>query len=382
MTKISIVSMNLSTNCTARCLVLAEALRGRYEVEMIGSTFGLGGKGLWPPIENIDFPIKAVTGDLLPGYLPHVRALLRLMDGDVIIACKPRFPSFGVALIKRAMSGTPVILDVDDDELAQTVPGRQASLVSKLRNTSGYLFTRLVHPLHGRADGVLCVSEFFRQRYGGAIVPHGRDAKIFDPARFDRAALRRRLGFADEHLVVGFIGTAQRQKGTDLVVTAAEKADIPSLRVMVAGAAAAGDPYTEELRGRFGDRIVLLPTFPLAQVAELHAVVDVIVLPQRNVPESFGQMPAKLTDAMAMGKIIIASAMSDIPKYLDGCGLLVPPDDEGAITAKLRWIAKNRAAAEELGRRARARFLKDMTYDYMRETMTPLIEDLLRKRRR
>jgi hypothetical protein len=381
MTKISIVSMNLSTNCTARCLVLAEALAPRYEVELVGSTFGYGGKELWPPIKDIDFPIRAVTGDLLPGYLPHIRSLLRMIDGDVIIACKPRFPSLGVALMKRAMSGTPVILDVDDDELAQTMPGRQASLVSKLRNTTGYLFTRMVHPLHRRVDGVLCVSEFFRKRYGGVIVPHGRDAKVFDPARFDRQAIRRQLGFSDDDLVVGFIGTAQRQKGTDLVVTAAEKANNPHIRVMVAGAAAAGDEYTDELRRRFGDRIVLLPTFPLLKVPELHVAADVIVLPQRSVPESYGQMPAKLTDAMAMGKIIIASTMSDIPKYLDGCGLLVPPDDEAAITKKLIWIGKNRAAAEALGRMARARFLKDMTYESMREAMTPTIETLLRNRR-
>ena len=92
-----------------------------------------------------------------------------------------------------------------------------------------------------------------------------------------------------------------------------------------------------------------------------------------------GRMPAKLTDAMAMGKIIIASALSDIPKYLDGCGLLVPPDDEAAITEKLVWISSNRAAAEALGRKARDRFLRDMTYDTMRATMTPVIEDLLRK---
>jgi glycosyltransferase involved in cell wall biosynthesis len=381
MTKISIVSMNLSTNCTARCLALAEALAPSYEVELVGSVFGGGGRALWPPIKDTKFPMRSVAGDLLPGYLPHMRALLRLMDGDVIIACKPRLPSFGLAMVKRATSGTPVILDVDDDELAQTVPGKQASLVSKLRNTSGYLHTRLVHPLHTRVDAVLTVSEFFRERYGGVIVPHGRDANLFDPARFDRQAIRRQLGFGDDDLVVGFIGTAQRQKGTDLVATAAEKANNPRMRVLIAGAAAEGDDFTDELRRRFGDRIVLMPPFPLSKVPELHAAADVIVLPQRNVPESLGQMPAKLTDAMAMGKIIIASALSDIPKYLDGCGLLVPPDDEAAITEKLVWIANNRAAAEALGRKARDRFLRDMTYDHMRATMAPVIEGLLRKRR-
>lgn len=379
MAKISIVSMNLSTNCTGRSLILAEALASRYEVELVGSAFGADGR-VWSPITDSGIPIKVVRGDLLPGYVPYIREQLRLMDGDLIIACKPRFPSLGIALIKRAMHGTPVILDVDDDELAQTAPGRHASLANKLRNTSGHLWTRLIHPLHRHADGVFCVSEYFSERYGGIIVPHGRDARLFDPARFDREAIRRRLGFAEGDLVVGFVGTAQPQKGTDLVVSAAVKAGNPRLRVLIAGAAP-GDPYTDSLRARFGDHVVLLPMFPLEQVPELQAAIDVIVLPQRNVPESFGQMPAKLTDAMAMGKIIIASTMSDIPKYLDGCGLLVPPDNEAAITERLVWISRNRAAAEALGRMARARFLKDMTYESMREAMTPTIESLLRNRR-
>ena len=35
-------------------------------------------------------------------------------------------------------------------------------------------------------------------RYGGVIVPHARDESVFDPARFDRAELRSRLGLRDE----------------------------------------------------------------------------------------------------------------------------------------------------------------------------------------
>lgn len=380
MTKISIISMNLATNCTNRCLLLADALAPKYNVELAGTSFGPGGRGLWAPIKDAGLPIKAVTGDLLPGYLPQIRDLLRLLDGDLIIACKPRFPSFGVSLIKRALRGTPVILDIDDDELVMTEPGRQASLVHKLRSTNGFLFTRALHPLHRMANGVFCVSEVFRKTYGGIIVPHGRDPTVFDPAKFDRQALRRQLGFPDDAIVIGFIGTPHPQKGTDLIATAAARTGDPRIRVMIAGATA-GDSHTEELRRCFGERVLLLPPFPASKVPDYLAAVDVVVLPQRNVPASYGQMPAKLTDAMAMGKIIIASSISDIPRYLEGCGLLVPPDDEAAITQKLIWVANNRAAAEELGRKARMRFLRDMTTAAMREAMVPMIERILRRQR-
>jgi len=259
--KVSIISTNLSTNCTNRCVRLAQALNDEYDVEIVGTTFGVGkrwGEGLWPPIDGISIPIRTVRGDYLPGYLSSIWKLLSLLDGDIIIACKPRFPSLGIALIKKLISGKLVLLDVDDDELAQTLPGKNASFIKQLVNTSGYLFTRAVHPFWKFADGVFTVSEHFRSTYGGVIVPHGRDPDELDPGRYDRVEIRGELNICQENLLIGFVGSPQYQKGIDLILQAIQRIDNDNLKLLVIGAEES-DSYLKSLRDQYGTMMLTIP---------------------------------------------------------------------------------------------------------------------------
>jgi glycosyltransferase involved in cell wall biosynthesis len=123
--------------------------------------------------------------------------------------------------------------------------------------------------------------------------------------------------------------------------------------------------------------MVLVPAQPRDRVPAYLAASDLIVLPQKDVPESRGQMPAKLTEAMAMGKPIIATALSDIPRYLEGCGWVVPPDDVDALAARIGWVASHLGEARAHGARARERFLRDFTYDAMLRIMEPEINRAL-----
>jgi len=289
--------------------------------------------------------------------------------------------SFGVSLIKRRLSGTPVILDVDDDELAQTLPGRQARFVARLRNPIGYDTTRILDRWRRSADATFCVSDYLRQRYGGVIVPHGVNAGAFDPETVDRPTVRRDLGFHDSQVVFGFIGTPRPAKGIELLADVLKAVDDPSIRLLVVGAVD-DDPIVAKLRSEHGDMLKLLPMQPLPELPKLLAATDVVAIPQLPMLESLGQMPAKLTDAMAMGKPIIASALADIPKLLDGCGLLIEPGSAEDLLNQVRWVLANREAAREMGLRARRKFQQELTLEAMATVMLPEIERLLRAPRR
>ncbi len=374
--KLSIVSMNLSTNCTNRCVRIAEALSGEYEVEIVGTTFGVGtrwGEGLWPPLEGVSIPIRAVRGGYLPGYLKSIRALLSAIDGDVIIACKPRFPSLGVALIKKVLSGKPVILDVDDDELAQTLPGKRASLPKQLINTGGYLFTRMTHPFWKFADGIFTVSEHFRNTYGGVIVSHGRDPDELNPAKYDRTKIRNDLNIDVEDTVIGFVGSPQQQKGIDLILEAIRKLNNEKLKLMIVGAED-NDAYLASLKQQYGSSMMTVTPQPIEKIPYYLTAIDLVVLPQRKVPESLGQMPAKLTDAMAMAKPVIASGLADIPLHLEGRGLIVEPGNLDDLARAIEWVLDNRQDAQEMGMRAREYFLEKLTLAAMLTAMRPEIE--------
>lgn len=380
-TKISIISTNLSSNATNRCLRLAQALQADYRVEIVGPAFEAdSGNALWAPLKDVEIPIRWVRGDNLPGFFSPMRTLLGMLDGDLIIACKPRFPSYGLALIKRALSGTPVILDVDDDELAMTAPSKDLPLHKKLTRTHGYFYTQRMIQMRHRADAVFTVSENFRADYGGVIVPHGMNPQELDPARFERMSVRSELDLRDDDIVVGFIGTPSAHKGVDLILAAMERVAQPHLRLMLVGAPE-GDGYCQQLQLRYGDKVKLVPPQPLARLPYFLAAADLVILPQRNSAETFGQMPAKLTDAMAMAKPIIAAERSDIGKYLQQRGLVFQADNLDELTERLRWFLAHRGEATRLGLAARAYFLQHLTLDAMRRAMQPDIERLLAARR-
>jgi len=377
--KVSIIVMNLSTNCANRGYRLAQALGEQFEVELVGTTFGVGtrwGEGIWPPLVGTTITIKAVRGDYLPAYLVSIWRLLKLLDGDVIIACKPRFPSLGIALMRKSLGPQRVILDLDDDELSQTAPGRRASLPKKLAHMGGHFWTRVAHPLHRFADQKFVVSRNFQSRYGGVLVPHPMDPRELDPNRFDGRQIRQRLNIADEMTVVGFIGSPDPQKGVDLIPEAVERLALPNVISMIVGADLQ-DSYSRELQRRFGKALLLLPVQPIAELPNYLAAADVIALPQRNLPETWGQMPAKLTDAMAMGKPVIAADRADIAAYLEGCGLVFESENVDQLADRIRWVTEHREEARALGRRARARFLTHLSTEVVGDTIRAEVSRLL-----
>ncbi len=311
----------------------------------------------------------------MPGYIKSIWKLLSYIDGDVIIACKPRFPSFGIALIKKILAGKPVILDIDDDELAQTSAGKRATLFKKLINTTAYLYTRITHRLCGYADCVFTVSEHFRGIYGGIIVPHGQDPLELDPGKYDRNKIREELRINEHDTIIGFIGSPQYQKGVDLILEAMASIGNPCIKLMIVGAST-DDAYVEQLKKQYGPSLILIGPQPLDKLPDFLAAADLIALPQRDVPESQGQMPAKLTDAMAMAKPVIASALADIPYYLHNCGLVVEPGNVHQLKTGIEWLVNNKQDAIKLGQNGRRFFLEKLTLNAMLAVMEPEIQRL------
>ncbi len=384
MKRIAILSMDLASECTLRCVLLAQALQGRYDVEILGLLWQRENgtvDELMPHVRNLDIPIRSVLGRrrIVP-FLWTMFQLLRKLRADVVIANKPRPASFGIALLYKFLTGTPVILDVDDDEIAirdfvaeKTGAGRRGRNPFNLGHPNGDRLTRILHRYCDRADAVICVSERFCSEYGGVIAPHGRDPDEYDPARIDGAALRRSLGFADGELVIGFIGTPRPMKGINVLLDALDMLDRSDLKLMIVGADM-NEWYAEPIRDRIGGNVVAVPPVSMRKVPEYVAASDLIVLPQIDSPMTSGQMPAKLTEAMAMAKPIIASATADIPRYLEGCGILVQPEDSDELARQIAWVADHRDEARQMGQRARERFLKDMTMDYLFQVVDREIE--------
>jgi glycosyltransferase involved in cell wall biosynthesis len=304
-------------------------------------------RGVWSPLPREPW-IKPFESKNLPKFFHTTRELVEAADGEVLIAVKPYLASYGVALLAGQCRKVPVILDIDDLDAALV---RQPDVELKhtfqdLRDPASMIYLEVFSRATGAASAITVASTALQKRFGGTLVPHGCPTEQFDPAVIDREAARRQFGFPGP--VVLFPGTRRTHKGLKTLARAV--AQIPGARLAVL---CRPDDYSEPKWNDFP--LIRLPVMPYASLPALLAAADVVAIPQLETEGARHQMPMKVYDAMAMGKPIVASTVSDLPLALEGCARLVPPGDVGQLTAALRQLLENPAEARALGEQARTR---------------------------
>ena len=370
--KISILAFDLSDNATGRADLLARLLAPRWQVEVVGPRFG---DDVWRPARGggVSYGALAVGGARrYPRFAGHWRELAARADGDVLYASKPRPTSYGAALLARRRRRRPLLLDIDDWEVGFfRRAGAWGTLGRALNvgNPNGLPWTWLMERLVGRADAITVASRFLQRRFGGTLIPHVRDTEAWDPARYDREAARARIG-VDAERVVMFLGTPRGHKGVDDLVEAVGVVG-GDVRLVLVGADATG-----ESGRRWAARpwVRLVGEIPFDDVPRYLVAADAVAIPQRATSDTVGQVPAKIFDAMALGRPIVSTAVSMIPEILDGCGVLVPPGNVVALATALRRLLDDPASAAELGRRARERCREHYSFTAARASLFPIVE--------
>jgi colanic acid/amylovoran biosynthesis glycosyltransferase len=156
-------------------------------------------------------------------------------------------------------------------------------------------------------------------------------------------------------------GNLVDKKGHDVLVDAAGLLGARGTPVSVE--IVGGGPLHERLQSRIdasslGDVVRLAGPMPHGRLlGELAGGRwDVVAQPSVVLPDGETEgIPVTLLEAMAHGVPVVASAIGGIPELLDGnAGLLVPPDDPGALADALARLAAEpelRAGLAESGRR-------------------------------
>jgi glycosyltransferase involved in cell wall biosynthesis len=328
---VTVVSADVSHNALSRAIVLSELLARNFDVQMIGSQFGAD---VWEPARGC--AIEAVRGGWFPRYASSMLRLVRRIRGDVVYAVKPLVPSYGVALL----TGRPTILDIDDDELAFR-PRRHPAF--SLLHPHGRCWTAAALRLRGRAAAITVATTGLQERFSGTLVPHARDTERVRPMPEQRAAARAELGLGDAPTIM-FYGTARPFKGLEDAAAAVRLMRHRATFVVVGG----GD--TPPIDG-----VTFRPAYTLAQTGFVLAAADVVVVPQRLTPATVVQLPAKLLDAMAAARPVVATDVADNAAILaDGRGIVVPPSDPAALAKAFDGILDDPSAAAAMGARARA----------------------------
>lgn len=281
------------------------------------------------------FPVRSngsvayVNGSFF--MLGRMSRILAPLDLDVVHVHEPTIPSVGAAA--TMMSKAPVVGTFHAAGAASAFYLRWRPLAERILSS---LTVRIV------------VSETARRTVIGEfpgeyrVIPNGIDLDHYSTAREGKKVRGRIL----------FLGRPEPRKGLPALLEAFEglRRRLPHASLVVAG------PTAEELqafacRGRHAPDRCLENVTALGRVshdAKLRelACAEILCAPS-NGGESFGIV---LIEAMAAGVPVIAS---DIPGYRavlaeGSAGVLVPPDDPGALETALANVLTNSALRHDL----------------------------------
>ena len=112
--KITILSHKLYSNAAMRAHRLAKAASLFADVTMIGLAKA---QGIWPALPREAW-LKTVPEKDFPKFYDSLVELVEAADGDVLIAVKPYLASFGAGLLAAERRRVPLILDIDDLDVA------------------------------------------------------------------------------------------------------------------------------------------------------------------------------------------------------------------------------------------------------------------------
>lgn len=384
--KISILAPNLSSNSVGRAYLLAKILQRKYKLEIIGPIWG---DEIWNPVKNdksITYKFVNIDGRLKPYW--QLQELFKKISGDIIYASKPIYASFGLGLLKKFIKRKPLILDIDDWQMGIikenysnfTYYHRLKFWISSallIYQSNSYWNNLIGEKLTPLADEITISNTFLKKKFGGTTVWHGRDTEAFNPAKFNKNLAREKYGIEKKKKAVMFFGTARPHKGIEDLIKATSIIKNQDVILVIVGLddknqycieliKAAGDSLHERFRG-FGLQ-------PFEKVPEILIMADVIVVPQKRNFATVGQIPAKIFDAMAMAKSIIATDVSDIPEILNGCGWIVEPGNAEQLAQTIQYVLNNPDEADEMAQKARKKCIDKYSWEAMEKVLLKLFE--------
>jgi glycosyltransferase involved in cell wall biosynthesis len=307
---------DLSHNAAGRAHMLASLYNPFSDVRIIGCLESQGDSMMWEPIRQSQFRIQVIDVERWDSFLDSA---LRFVSGnplDLVHLSKPRAPNVILGILYKALWGSKVVMDIDDEELGFVGASAPADLgvlygsgshLPPLNELIGTEWTRIAVALARTFDGVTVSNTALQTRYGGEVIAHARDERTFNPSEERRRSSRSNLGLPEDKKVVLFFGTPRAHKG--LLETATAIAAMNRRDVVFAIVGDFPDPSLKrDLEQVTGVDYLFVGGQPIDATPDIVAVADVCVLMQctESLASQY-QIPAKVSDALAMNVPVIAT---------------------------------------------------------------------------
>jgi glycosyltransferase involved in cell wall biosynthesis len=214
-----------------------------------------------------------------------------------------------------------------------------------------------------------------------SVLPNAVNPERFDIAPRD-VELEDELEYGGK-VVIGYIGSFVEYEGLELLLeaTAQLKNELGDVfRVLMVGD---GSVY-EKLRRmtRFlalEEYITFTGRVPYSEVERYYSLIDIVPLPRLGLRVCELVSPLKPFEAMATGKVLIASDVAALAEIIDDgkTGLLHRKDDAGHLAERLKEAIKDSDLREKIGSQAREWVCETHSWDVISSRVTEVYTRLL-----
>ncbi len=328
------VCWSMSHNPLGRAFLFWDFLRRDYRTKVIGPIFPKFSKKIWFPLRKYLRGADTFTAANFPEFLDQAQQLANRQKAvDIVIICKPRLPSILIGLLVAQKNNAKVILDIDDYELAFFENREPLELEDAIKqgldlsNPFHETWTRICHSWIKHFPNRIVSNYTLQEKFGGTIIPHVRNERIFNPKFYNRSRIRRRHGYSDSDKVILFLGTPREHKGFMEIPKALKEIGNPAYKFCLIGKIR-NNALRERFHQEFGDFVQIFHDSDFRDLPEKLMLADLICLLQdEDSLVSEYQLPAKLIDALAMGIPGLARPVGPLVQFAEE-SMIIPLTSE------------------------------------------------------
>ncbi len=371
--KVSLFVHHLSSNPIVRAYPFAKALQNMgYEVEILGLTYY--SEEVYKPYRD-QFEFKTIHSyDDIRWVIINGIKLSKLATGDIAYVFKPLWGTFWPGLLYSFFGlRKRLILDAEDNELWDCMIGNGlAALKSSKFYPVNPVYNKVLHPFTWLVRKKTIVCSQLQKRYGGKIILHGPDAVKFNPDIFDTPnEIRLRYSIPTDVPMLVFAGKPVYYNGLPTLVEILKMNLAEDWHLLLVGNS--NETIFQDAKKQLGSRCHLLGFVNNELMPEVIHMADVVPILQSNIPSTNMQIPAKLLEAMAMAKAVLATDVSDLKFILsDDAGWIVDIDNKVGIAKLLNELGKDRAEMKRRGFNARNFYLNNASFEIIQNKLSYL----------
>jgi glycosyltransferase involved in cell wall biosynthesis len=241
---------------------------------------------------------------------------------------------------------------------------------------------RRCHKLISVADAMteLMVSAHVAPREKFVTIYSGMEVEPFLAANEHRHEMRKRLGYAEEHVVIGKIARLFHLKGhNDLIAAARTVSQLqPNVRFLLIGDGVLRDPLEQQIAAAgLTSHFHFAGLVDPGEIPKYLGAMDILV--HTSLREGLARA---LPQALIAGKPVVSYNIDGAREVCrDGTtGLLVPPRDIGQLIVALEQLVSDPILRGRLGAAGRQRFTEQFRHENMTRAIRLVYEAVLANR--